>query len=419
MNKGTALLLVAVVFVSMFGAILLAALNVGYIQSPGGPVGPQGPQGIQGIQGEQGPIGYNGSQGATGAVGATGATGAQGATGPQGNSTYTNANPPWYDPNLVAYWQMNEGSGSTISDDSGSFNTGTLINNPSWGQSKYNEGLQLDGVNQYVNISSSTSIALTGDLTICFWIKIDDISLSHFGVTKTNGASPQPFDMYFLAPTGQINFLRGSPNQQVTGFTMSAGAWTYVVVSMQGWTVSFYKNGVQTNKTMTTTTIADTGKPLKIGTRNDFAVYTKGGFDDIRIYNRALSQAEVTALYIGTKNSYSNQYWYKTTDNTLYQRNQLNSAWITVLTHQQTGFSVSTPAFPASTVDVQNTNAFPVRIYILTIGTTTAYTITDQAGTTQSVTTILSAGQEINLEPLEKIQFTFTVAPTWKWFGLG
>ncbi len=141
--------------------------------------------------------------------------------------------------------------------------------------------------------------------------------------------------------------------------------------------------------------------------------------DDVRIYNVALTQAKITQLYQGYKNSYANQYWYNSGTNILYQRNLLNSALITVLSHQNTDFSVTTPTFPASTVDVQNTNAFSVRIYILTIGTTTAYTITDIAGTTQAITTILSAGMEITLESLQKIQFTFTVAPTWKWMGLG
>lgn len=35
----------------------------------------------------------------------------------------------------------------------------------------------------------------------------------------------------------------------------------------------------------------------------------------------------------------------------------------------------------------------------------------------RAVTTALFAGQEIELDPGAKIRFTFTVAPTWKWYG--
>jgi hypothetical protein len=82
------------------------------------------------------------------------------------------------------------------------------------------------------------------------------------------------------------------------------------------------------------------------------------------------------------------------------------------------GFAISTPTFPASGTDVTNTFAFPVRIIILTTGTTTAYQITDSLGNVQAVSTSLQAGQEITLDPAAKIRFTYTVAPTWKWYGL-
>jgi hypothetical protein len=81
------------------------------------------------------------------------------------------------------------------------------------------------------------------------------------------------------------------------------------------------------------------------------------------------------------------------------------------------GFAVTTPPIPATGVDATNTLGFPVRILILTTGTTTAYQITDPNGTAQSITTGLQAGQEIILDPAAKIRFTYTAAPTWKWYG--
>jgi hypothetical protein len=85
---------------------------------------------------------------------------------------------------------------------------------------------------------------------------------------------------------------------------------------------------------------------------------------------------------------------------------------------QVPGFGVSTPTFPATATNVQNTNPFPVRIYLLTAGAGTAFTITDPAGNVQAITVALAAGMEFTLDPGAQIQFTYTTAPTWKWYGI-
>ncbi len=82
------------------------------------------------------------------------------------------------------------------------------------------------------------------------------------------------------------------------------------------------------------------------------------------------------------------------------------------------GFTVTTPSFPATATNVQNTNPFPVRIYLLTAGTMTAFQITDPAGNVQAISTAPVAGQEFTLDPGANIQFTYTVAATWKWYGI-
>ena len=81
------------------------------------------------------------------------------------------------------------------------------------------------------------------------------------------------------------------------------------------------------------------------------------------------------------------------------------------------GFNIATPTVPASGVFVTNTFGFPVRICILTPGTTTAYTILDPSGSAVTVTATLFAGMEITLDPGAKIQFAYRSAPTWRWYG--
>ena len=82
------------------------------------------------------------------------------------------------------------------------------------------------------------------------------------------------------------------------------------------------------------------------------------------------------------------------------------------------GFSATTPSIPSSGTAQENTNPYSVRVYILTGGTATGYTITDPSGTTQAISVTLAAGMEITLDPGASITLTYTVAPTWKWYGV-
>ncbi|MEM3860510.1 MAG: hypothetical protein QW478_14135 [Candidatus Micrarchaeaceae archaeon] len=82
------------------------------------------------------------------------------------------------------------------------------------------------------------------------------------------------------------------------------------------------------------------------------------------------------------------------------------------------GFNITTPAFPASGTAVQNTNPYPVRIYLLTLGGATAVSITDIYGNTKSLAAP-SAGNEYTLDPGASITFTWSsTSPTWLWYGV-
>lgn len=82
---------------------------------------------------------------------------------------------------------------------------------------------------------------------------------------------------------------------------LPANVWNQIVVTRQGATVSIYINGVLAGTSnYGTTVIATSANPLLVGKRNsgdlrDFSV--DGSLDQIAIWNRALSPAEVTALF--------------------------------------------------------------------------------------------------------------------------
>jgi hypothetical protein len=73
------------------------------------------------------------------------------------------------------------------------------------------------------------------------------------------------------------------------------GGWTHVLQTWDGKTLKLYMNGVMDAQTKAAGPLATGDSPVIIGKLGVFAF--KGLIDDVRIYNRALSAAEVKALY--------------------------------------------------------------------------------------------------------------------------
>lgn len=82
------------------------------------------------------------------------------------------------------------------------------------------------------------------------------------------------------------------------------------------------------------------------------------------------------------------------------------------------GFSITTPSMPLSEVSYQNQNPFTVKIFITDVGTVTSLNVTDVFGASQVINTTLFAGQELTLNSQCKIAITYSVAPSWKWYGV-
>ncbi|MFO0701268.1 MAG: PQQ-dependent sugar dehydrogenase, partial [Nitrospira sp.] len=75
---------------------------------------------------------------------------------------------------LVTALGMNEGTGTTLADNSGSGHTGTLVNGPLWaaGQATYGQSVSFDGVNDAVSVANPDTYNFgTADFTIEFWVK--------------------------------------------------------------------------------------------------------------------------------------------------------------------------------------------------------------------------------------------------------
>lgn len=215
-------------------------------------------------------------------------------------ATFTVTQPP---SNLRAAWGFNEGIGSTTADASGNTNTATLLNAPTWvaGQAGHGNALSLDGSNDNLSVPNSASLDITGTaLTMSMWVKPtggtgDQVVLGKFW----NTGMTSPYYQYGLefqgggkTPVFQIGTAGGVLVADM-GSALSTTAWSNLTIVFNGTQAQFYVNGALVATKPLTATITSHTAIMRLGADASPGQYYKGLIDDVRIYARTLTAAEV------------------------------------------------------------------------------------------------------------------------------
>ena len=216
---------------------------------------------------------------------------------------------------LVAYWPFDEGAGPTAADGSGGGHTATIVNGVTWATGKTGGALSFNGTNGYLS-TAYRGISGTSARTFVAWVK------------TTGCASPRTCDIltYGGEATGQR--IEWSVEGNATGLRIFAeyivydapglvdGSWHQLAVAVpQGAaldSVAMYLDGVRltsVKESLRPTSTIDTGttNPINIGRMYAGAnvmgqifpnggAYFSGFIDDLRIYARTLTAAEIADL---------------------------------------------------------------------------------------------------------------------------
>src|SRR5262249_50492005 len=192
---------------------------------------------------------------------------------------------------IVAAYSFNEGTGTTAADASGNSNTGTLAG-PSWlAQGKFGSALSFSG-SGFVTINDSTSLHLTNGMTLEAWVSPTTAPGGWQDIIyKAN-------DMYYLegsSTQGGVPAMGGtfSPNPLYGTATLPINTWSHLAATYDGATMRLFVNGVQVASFAQTGPIQTSTQALSIGGDAIYGQYWAGVIDEVRIYNRALSQAEI------------------------------------------------------------------------------------------------------------------------------
>jgi hypothetical protein len=200
----------------------------------------------------------------------------------------------------VAAYSFDAGSGTTVADVSGRGNTLNLVNGPTWATGRFGKALSFDGTNDYaVGAAYNSELNLTSGFTLSAWIYPRSRTGWQVIVGKPySGSHSAPyFDWVMLleASSGKLAALVGCNGQDIMSNTAPAlNAWTHVTVSYDGQALRYYLNGTL-DRTVTVGCTVPNGssRAIRIGANASGQEVMNGSIDEVRIYSRALSAAEI------------------------------------------------------------------------------------------------------------------------------
>lgn len=217
----------------------------------------------------------------------------------------------------LAHWKLDETSGPTAVDSIGG-SDGSLVGNPTWSTGHLNGALDFDGVGDRVDVGPILS-AGSPQITVTAWVFKRDTGDDRV-ITKSSSTAiiDHIFSLGVYNTTIRVRLKTtdngGSSNYD--GGSIPLNQWVHLAFTYDGAKLEIYKDGLQTASHSVTGDMVASALDVSIGNINAIDDrYWNGLLDDVRLYDRALSPAEIAGLAIPNGTVTLNS----TADTTIYE----------------------------------------------------------------------------------------------------
>lgn len=214
---------------------------------------------------------------------------------------------------LVGYWKMDEStytgdcSASDLADSSGNGNSGKICPNGSGATvtaGKFGNGTDFDDSDDYAETTSSPFDPDTTEFSAAVWFNSDNLtSATNDTIIAQADGTGQGRNWLQVASTTTDTVSSSLGNVTTdSNFTPTAGTWTHAVVVKKGTdtgatnTIQVYVNG-ELKATSTDVDVESATGVFRIGVSRTNGQYFNGKLDEIRVYKRTLSPADISTLY--------------------------------------------------------------------------------------------------------------------------
>jgi hypothetical protein len=184
----------------------------------------------------------------------------------------------------VGEWGFDEARGTRVRDASGTGNTGR-ISGALRTRGRFGGGLSFDGRNDWVTVSDDPSLDLTRGMTLEAWVKP-----SRRGTVLLKERGPRLSYGLYARPSGHV-FT--SAEHALRGPALPLRRWSHLAMTWDGSVVRVYRDGAQVASHALSGAAPGSDGPLRIGGNAIWPEFFKGVIDEVRVYDRALSPAEV------------------------------------------------------------------------------------------------------------------------------
>lgn len=213
---------------------------------------------------------------------------------------------------LSLAFDMQTVSGGQLKDFSPNNNHGPFVGGGSFQSAKFGNGRTFRAqLAQYVNVTSSASLNITGALTLFAWVKFNLTTAQQGIIEKYNPVLVNKGYLFRLLSNGTLagfTVTAGGVIKTVyqTSGSITAGTEYATAFVYTGTTLLLYLNGAQVGSTTAVNNPGTTYSGLKIGGRGDTGTpfSFNGTIDEALVFSRALTAVEITALATDGRSSF-------------------------------------------------------------------------------------------------------------------
>jgi hypothetical protein len=217
---------------------------------------------------------------------------------------------------LIAFYPFtgNANNASGISNLNGTPVDGPTLTTDRFGSTE--QCYSFDGINDYIDMGNPVALQIIDKITIGVWVKKAAFTNNAVVLSKTQtttGSEGHGYSMALNFSAGGeyyymgIRFQSGAPVgiNLGSGAPFIAGEWEFLVFTLDGQKMIWYKDGVETssstaNQPLTASSLGN----FVVGKNSESAFYFNGIIDDVTIYNRVLPVSEIIQLYEQTVSKY-------------------------------------------------------------------------------------------------------------------
>jgi Sialidase, N-terminal domain. len=187
---------------------------------------------------------------------------------------------------------------------------------PIWVDGKFGKALQFDGVDDYVKVPRSESLENPYAFSVGMWVYYNGYSNDYANLIQKGVGGARYFQIYMTDTTITGRTRNSSQEISLSVSTSNPrGNWYHIFLVANGTHLKLFKNGEK---------IGEKGAVSPYDTRptNDIIIgkYSEtigdvlnGTIDEVRIYNRALSEEEIKLLYLSRPDLNNIKFVYPTT----------------------------------------------------------------------------------------------------------